>query len=105
MKEVATNVGARPVRKKGLWKNFRDNAELSLMALPGILALLIFSYIPMAGVIVAFKDYRNNLGILECGITFAEGITPECRLKVMVWNDMTSMMPIMEAKDFFNRQR
>ena len=63
MKKLATQTGQKPVRKKSRWKNFRDNGELSLMALPGVLALLIFSYIPMVGVIVAFKDYRNNLGI------------------------------------------
>lgn len=51
------------VRKKGRWKEFKENAELSVMLIPGIVLLFIFSYIPMAGIIIAFKDYRNNLGI------------------------------------------
>jgi putative aldouronate transport system permease protein len=33
------------------------------MSTPGILQLLIFAYIPMFGIIIAFKDYRYNLGI------------------------------------------
>ncbi len=52
-----------PVRKKSRWKEFRDNAELSALTVPGIILLLVFSYIPMLGIIIAFKDYRNNLGI------------------------------------------
>ena len=53
----------RTVKKKTGWKHFKDNAELSMLLIPGLLLLLIFCYIPMFGVIIAFKDYRNNLGI------------------------------------------
>ena len=50
-------------RKKSKWKDFKDNAELSILAVPGIILLILFAYIPMFGIIIAFKDYRNNLGI------------------------------------------
>lgn len=50
-------------RKKSRWKDFKDNAELSVMLIPGLVLLFVFSYIPMVGIIIAFKDYRNNLGI------------------------------------------
>lgn len=50
-------------RKKSRWKEFKDNAELSAMLIPGLILLIVFSYIPMVGIIIAFKDYRNNLGI------------------------------------------
>lgn len=50
-------------RKKSRWKEFKDNAELSVMLIPGLILLIVFSYIPMVGIIIAFKDYRNNLGI------------------------------------------
>lgn len=36
-----------------------------ILAIPGLLYLLIFKYIPMYGVIVAFKDYSSRLGILQ----------------------------------------
>jgi putative aldouronate transport system permease protein len=35
-----------------------------LMLLPAMLFIVIFSYIPMGGVITAFKDYKNQLGIM-----------------------------------------
>ncbi len=50
-------------KKKSRWKAFKDNAELSALLIPGIILLITFCYIPMFGVIIAFKDYRNNLGI------------------------------------------
>lgn len=53
---------ARPL-KKSRWKAFKDNAELSALLLPGLILMIIFMYIPMFGIIIAFKDYRNNLGI------------------------------------------
>lgn len=36
-----------------------------MMALPGILALLAFSYLPMAGSILVFKEYRFDGGIFN----------------------------------------
>ena len=35
------------------------------MGAPGLLVLLIFSYLPMFGVVIAFKDFRANLGIFN----------------------------------------
>lgn len=43
---------------------FRENAPLILLALPGILMLLLFSYLPMFGIIIAFKDFKYPMGIL-----------------------------------------
>ncbi|MCI8405229.1 MAG: sugar ABC transporter permease [Clostridia bacterium] len=63
MAKTEINKNAVPVKKKSRWKEFRDNAELSALTVPGIILLLVFSYIPMLGIIIAFKDYRNNLGI------------------------------------------
>ena len=42
----------------------KDNLQLLTLALPGVLALLIFSYLPMFGIVIAFKKYNPNLGIL-----------------------------------------
>jgi putative aldouronate transport system permease protein len=43
----------------------RRNAPFLLMGAPGLLVLLIFSYLPMFGVIIAFKDFRANLGLFD----------------------------------------
>lgn len=37
---------------------------MDLMTLPGFLFVLIFNYVPMFGIILAFKSYNPNLGIL-----------------------------------------
>lgn len=44
-------------------RDLNTNLNLLLMALPGILLLFVFAYLPMFGIIIAFKDYRFNLGI------------------------------------------
>jgi len=43
--------------------DFRRNKGVYLLALPGLLYYLIFAYVPMYGVIIAFKDYSAGLGI------------------------------------------
>lgn len=45
-------------------REFTTNLSLLTMALPGIALLLVFAYLPMVGIVIAFKDYRFNLGIL-----------------------------------------
>ena len=43
---------------------FRYNANLFLLALPAVLFFFVFCYVPMFGVIIAFKEYRYDAGIL-----------------------------------------
>lgn len=45
--------------KKRLWKN----KWLYVMLLPGVLYFLIFKYIPMFGLVIAFQDYKPFKGI------------------------------------------
>ena len=40
-----------------------NTLSMFLIALPGMIYLIINNYIPMAGLFVAFKDYKYNLGI------------------------------------------
>ncbi len=44
-------------------RDLNTNLNLLLMALPGVILLFVFAYLPMFGIIIAFKDYRFNLGI------------------------------------------
>ncbi len=41
----------------------KDQWEMILLALPAVLVILVMKYIPMAGVVIAFKNYKYNLGI------------------------------------------
>ena len=64
---AAPHLGAaarRTTAATQLWRQVRRKWSRLLMAVPGILWLLIFSYIPMFGVIIAFKDFRFDKGIL-----------------------------------------
>lgn len=52
-------------RKDSIGKVYlKNNIELTLLGLPGILLLFVFCYIPMGGVIIAFKNYTYADGIL-----------------------------------------
>ncbi len=44
-------------------RSVQTNLALTTMALPGVILLLIFAYLPMAGLVIAFKDYRFAEGI------------------------------------------
>ncbi len=44
-------------------RQLRKNFPFLLMAAPGFLLLLVFSYLPMFGVVIAFKNYRAAQGI------------------------------------------
>jgi putative aldouronate transport system permease protein len=46
------------------WGLLRKNRTLLLMATPGLLLLIIFNYLPMPGIIIAFKNFKTNKGIL-----------------------------------------
>jgi len=45
------------------WQHARTHSELLLLALPALIFILIFDYLPMIGNYVAFTRYRYNLGI------------------------------------------
>ena len=48
---------------KELFRNTWKNKGLLLMALPGIILIFMFSYMPMFGILVAFKDFNYQDGI------------------------------------------
>ena len=82
---------ARSPRRKSFLYSFagyRKHYELVLMFLPVIVYFVIFKYIPMAGIVIAFKNYKIKLGMFGsawCGLdnftkvfstsTFARSVT------------------------------
>ena len=50
-------------RKPGFLAQVRKNSSFLIMLLPAALFILIFSYLPMGGIILAFKQYRYADGI------------------------------------------
>lgn len=50
---------------KSKLKKFNENKELLALTLPGTIWFLIFSYLPMLGVVIAFKDWKIYGGFVE----------------------------------------
>ena len=51
------------------WGKIRRFIPMYLMLLPGLVYLFINNYMPMAGIIIAFKKYNYSLGILKSPFT------------------------------------
>jgi putative aldouronate transport system permease protein len=51
--------------KSRLWFDLKRDRYLYLLALPGLLFFLIFKYVPMWGVVIAFQNYSPYLGIFK----------------------------------------
>ncbi|REJ08362.1 sugar ABC transporter permease [Microbacterium bovistercoris] len=50
-------------RRRTWWQHIWRHKALYLMALPGIAYFIIFKYVPMAGLVIAFQDYSPFRGI------------------------------------------
>jgi putative aldouronate transport system permease protein len=50
---------------RGKWQEVVKHKYFYLMVLPTVLFFLIFAYVPMYGVILAFKDFNYMLGIID----------------------------------------
>ena len=47
------------------WKKIAKNIGLYILLIPGISYFIIFKYIPMWGILIAFKDYQPFLGFFK----------------------------------------
>ncbi|MGO4500278.1 ABC transporter permease [Paenibacillus sp. 2RAB27] len=50
--------------RTGLLYRMRSKKALLFMIAPAVIYFLLFSYVPMAGIVLAFKQYRYDLGIM-----------------------------------------
>ena len=53
---------SRKVRLKRFWSAIRKDRLLYLMVIPGIAYFILFHYVPMYGVTIAFKKYNIYKG-------------------------------------------
>ncbi|MGY5765300.1 ABC transporter permease [Brachybacterium sp. DNPG3] len=51
-------------RQRSVWTKVWKMRTLYLMVLPGVVYFIIFKYVPMGGLIIAFQDYKPFLGVL-----------------------------------------
>ena len=87
------------------------NWGLYLLLLPSLVLLVMFSYKPMYGIIIAFKDYKNSLGIMGSPwsdplfknfMRFFNSFQCEATIRNTLWLSLYSMLagfpiPIMLA--------
>lgn len=52
-----------PKKKNGFLNDVKRYRTMLLMLMPAMILVFVFSYIPMGGVILAFKQFRYDLGI------------------------------------------
>ncbi len=57
-KKEGTAVSARTIPKESLWKQVVKHGEFYVLLLPGIIITIIYKYIPIYGVQIAFRDYN-----------------------------------------------
>lgn len=53
----------KKIKMKTIKRDLKINKALYLMVIPIIIYYIVFSYIPMSGIIMAFKDYKPAFGI------------------------------------------
>lgn len=66
------------------WKTFQRAFPLTVLALPGLIAMILFRYLPMGGLILAFKRYQIPKGMFG---------SP--------WNGFENFKFLFMTKDFF----
>lgn len=52
------NVSGSPAAHRSGWKRMQTDWDLYLLLVPGIAVLLLFKYVPMYGILIAFQNFR-----------------------------------------------
>lgn len=77
--------------KLTVWQRFKDQYQLFLLLLPALLITFIFKYIPMYGILIAFKQYNPLKGILGSqwvGITHFKSFLTSPNFNVLLVNTL-----------------
>ncbi len=51
-------------KRKSLWRRVKMNRQVYFLLLPVLIWLIVYSYVPMYGIILAWKDYSAAKGII-----------------------------------------
>ncbi len=82
--------GKKTRLQKG-WTRFRSQIYLQGMAIPGIIWLIVFCYIPMYGIVIAFRDYRVGSGFFAgawVGLKHFEAFFADRFAIEAIWNTL-----------------
>ncbi|SDE40550.1 putative aldouronate transport system permease protein [Paenibacillus sp. UNCCL117] len=91
---AAAGTDRAPAAKEAFYqtKRFRQNIPLLVMLIPGILYYLIFRYVPMGGLVIAFKNYNFHDGIWASpwvGWKYFEILFQSKVTLQIIWNTLT----------------
>lgn len=75
-------------KKRTSWKQLRKNLDLYACLTPGLIYFFIFAYIPMFGLLIAFKDYNIFKGVFD---------SP--------WNNFANFKEMINLPDFYKVTR
>lgn len=65
-KKKSTAVSLKPKKRKRMNRvTLRENLQMLLMVLPGLILVVVFYYLPMPGIVIAFKDFNPMKGIWD----------------------------------------
>ncbi|MDQ1913515.1 ABC transporter permease subunit [Paenibacillus sp. GD4] len=81
-----------PRRSKLLWPRIWKDRYLLLLGLPGLLFFLLFKYVPMLGLYMAFVDFSPFMGIWEspwAGLQHFERIFEDKEIVRVLWNTLS----------------
>lgn len=53
------------MKKNKVWKDLKAKYQLLLLALPGVVLIFLFNYLPLSGLVIAFKDVDYSKGIFQ----------------------------------------
>ena len=59
-KTAVINNGLVHYQKKSFWRRFLNDYQLTLMLLPGLAYFIIFKYLPIYGIRIAFTNYKGG---------------------------------------------
>ncbi|MEG2380663.1 MAG: ABC transporter permease subunit, partial [Oscillospiraceae bacterium] len=63
--KACTTIAKREVDSSGFLVNVKKHKHSYLLILPAILLVFVFSYIPLAGLVIAFKEFNIVDGVLK----------------------------------------
>jgi len=58
-------MGRKIGNESSIWKRIWQNRSLYVLLVPSLIILFCFTYIPMYGIVIAFKDFAPALGIMD----------------------------------------
>lgn len=91
--------------KGGFVRDLRDNRCLYLMILPAVIFFFVFSYLPMGGLVIAFKDYNYAKGIFGsdwCGFKNFEFFLSSGKAWNLTKNTVLYNLLFLATSTFFN---